>query len=217
VPDLLLRDGDQVALTTLLASRPVPGTPLPPRAVLDLLLRLVHGDAAGAMWCSPDGSVLDRVDQPRGRSTGVRRLADLADPREIGRGCRTLTVLLRNPSRHPVVMWIHRDRPFDERDAALLRMLRPALQRLVAERPLVRNERLSDLTAQELRVLKLVGAGFTNAEIAGHLSVATATVRKHLEHAYRKLGVSGRLGALAVLQGRDHPDLDLRAEVDRFA
>ena len=214
MPDLLLRESDQVALTSLLATRPVPGTPLPPRAVLDLLLRLVHGDAAGALWCSPDGFVLGRVDHPGGRSANVLCLADLAEP---GRGCQTLTVLLRNPSRHPVVIWLQRDRPFDERDVALLRMLRPALQRLVAERPLVRSERLSDLTAQELRALKLVGAGFTNAEIAAHLSVATATVRKHLEHAYRKLGVSGRLGALAVLQGRDQPDLDLKAAVDRFA
>jgi DNA-binding CsgD family transcriptional regulator len=216
VPDLLLHDNDQVALACLLATRPVPGTPLPPRDVLDLLLRLVHGDAAGALWCSPDGDVLDRVDQPRGGSAGVRCLADLPEA-PPGRGCRTMTVLLRNPSRHPVVMWFHRNRPFDERDAAMLRMLRPALQRLVAERPLVHAERLSDLTSQELRVLKLVGAGCTNAEIAAHLSVATATVRKHLEHAYRKLGVSGRLGALAVLQGRDLPELDLKAQVDRFA
>ena len=66
-------------------------------------------------------------------------------------------------------------------------------------------------------MLKLVGAGFTNAEIAAHLGVATATVRKHLEHAYRKLGVSGRHGALAVLQGRDESDLDLREAVERFA
>ena len=217
MPDLLLHDRDQVALASLLATRPVPGTPLPPRAVLDLLLRLVRGDTAGALWCSPDGSVLDRVDHPGGRSAGVRCLADLADAPEAGRGRRTLTVLLGNQSQHPVVVWLRRDRPFDERDAALLRMLRPALQRFVAERPLVRSEHLSDLTAQELRVLKLVGAGFTNAEIAAHLGVATATVRKHLEHAYRKLGVSGRHGALAVLQGRDQPDLDLRAAVERFA
>ena len=34
----------------------------------------------------------------------------------------------------------------------------------------------------------LVAAGFSNGEIAQRMDVATCTVRKHLEHAYRKLG-----------------------------
>ena len=40
-------------------------------------------------------------------------------------------------------------------------------------------------------------------EIAERMGVATCTVRKHLEHAYRKLGVTNRLAAACVLQGRD--------------
>jgi Bacterial regulatory proteins, luxR family len=48
-------------------------------------------------------------------------------------------------------------------------------------------------------------------------SVAPSTVRKHLEHIFRKLGVTSRLAAVAALQGRDDPGLDLRERIDRFA
>jgi ATP/maltotriose-dependent transcriptional regulator MalT len=66
-------------------------------------------------------------------------------------------------------------------------------------------------------VLTNVAAGFSNREIAERLSVAPSTVRKHLEHAYRKLGVSSRQAAIAALQGRDEPGLDLRERLERFA
>ena len=48
----------------------------------------------------------------------------------------------------------------------------------------------------------LVAAGFANVEIAQRMGVATCTVRKHLEHAYRKLGVTNRLAAAIALHGR---------------
>jgi hypothetical protein len=41
-------------------------------------------------------------------------------------------------------------------------------------------------------------------------------VRKHLENIYRKLGVTSRVAAVARLQGRDHPDLDLRERLERL-
>jgi ATP/maltotriose-dependent transcriptional regulator MalT len=56
------------------------------------------------------------------------------------------------------------------------------------------------LTARELEVLRLVARGFT-AVACGHvLRISPATVRKHLEHAYDKLGVHDRL--LAVERAR---------------
>lgn len=216
VPDLLLHDGDQVALASLLGSRPVPGSPLPDRAVIQQLARLLRCDGVGVLWCTLDGLVLERIDHPRGSLAHVGCLSELGDLAGPRRPPRVWTVEFRNGRENTVVLCMHRQRPFEDRDRALLRMLHPALHRLVAERPLKRGS-VPELTAQELRVLKLIGAGLSNAQIGEQLSVATATVRKHLEHAYRKLGVTGRLGALAALQGRDDPNLDLLAEVERFA
>ena len=49
------------------------------------------------------------------------------------------------------------------------------------------------LSHRELEVIKMVAAGLSNKEIAGQLSVCDGTVKVHLHHVYRKLGVRGRL------------------------
>jgi DNA-binding CsgD family transcriptional regulator len=51
------------------------------------------------------------------------------------------------------------------------------------------------LSAREAQVLELAIKGLANKEIAGLLGISTGTVRTHLERAYRKLGVSGRVEA----------------------
>ena len=53
------------------------------------------------------------------------------------------------------------------------------------------------LTTRELAVLRLVGQGLTNQQIAGELVISTATVRTHLEDVFEKLGVHTRTAALA--------------------
>ncbi len=55
----------------------------------------------------------------------------------------------------------------------------------------------SALTEREQQVLELVAAGRTDAAIGHLLGCSTRTVGKHLEHAYRKLGVSSRAAAVA--------------------
>lgn len=77
-------------------------------------------------------------------------------------------------------------------------------RRLVIEAPtdgalLVTEEEAppASLTAREIEVLSCVAAGRTTGEIARLLWVTPATVSKHLEHIYRKLGVSSRTAALA--------------------
>ena len=75
----------------------------------------------------------------------------------------------------------------------------------------------ASLTVQERRVLVRVAAGHSNAQIAEFLGVEASTVRKHLEHAYRKLGVGSRTAAVARMQGRDEVDLDLAGRLERFA
>lgn len=45
------------------------------------------------------------------------------------------------------------------------------------------------LTTRELEVLKLVGAGHSNTQVAARLGISSGTVRKHRENLMRKLGV----------------------------
>jgi LuxR family maltose regulon positive regulatory protein len=54
------------------------------------------------------------------------------------------------------------------------------------------------LSQQELRVLRLLGAGFTNPEIAQELVVSLNTVKSHIKSIYRKLNVRGRSEARQV-------------------
>jgi DNA-binding NarL/FixJ family response regulator len=89
-------------------------------------------------------------------------------------------------------------RRFSERDEAMFHLVTPVLARLLRGGS---GARLPDsLTVQERRVLGLVAEGRSNSEIAAALHVCSSTVRKHLEHAYRKLGVHSRLAAVMVLE-----------------
>ena len=58
------------------------------------------------------------------------------------------------------------------------------------------------LTPREVEVLRCLAAGKSTAEIARELWVTPATVSKHLERLYRKLGVSSRTAALAAIGAR---------------
>jgi DNA-binding CsgD family transcriptional regulator len=53
------------------------------------------------------------------------------------------------------------------------------------------------LTRREAEVLQLVAMGKDNGELAGELGISVATVRKHLERIYAKLGVKSRVAAAA--------------------
>ena len=52
------------------------------------------------------------------------------------------------------------------------------------------------LTKRERRILDLLRAGKTNAEIAAEVFISEKTVRNHLSSVYRKLGVSNRAQAI---------------------
>ena len=64
-----------------------------------------------------------------------------------------------------------------------------------------RDTRIDNLTARERQILEQVASGKENDEIALKLGLASATVAKHLEHVYRKLGVSNRTAAARLLEG----------------
>ena len=61
---------------------------------------------------------------------------------------------------------------------------------------------LDVLTPREREVLALVGAGLTNAEIAGALTLGEGTVKTHIGHLFAKLGLRDR--SAAVVLAFDH-------------
>jgi LuxR family maltose regulon positive regulatory protein len=51
---------------------------------------------------------------------------------------------------------------------------------------------IEPLSEQEQRVLRLLGEGLTNPEIAEELVISLNTVKTHIKSIYRKLNLSGR-------------------------
>jgi ATP/maltotriose-dependent transcriptional regulator MalT len=59
---------------------------------------------------------------------------------------------------------------------------------------------IDGLAPRERQVLALVARGLSNAQVADRIGVASATVKKHLENIYEKLGVSSRTAAALAYQ-----------------
>jgi DNA-binding CsgD family transcriptional regulator len=64
---------------------------------------------------------------------------------------------------------------------------------------------LPELTAQELRVARLVASGLSNREAAAALYVSPKTVEYHLAHAFAKLGVRSRHQLTTRIRERENP------------
>ena len=85
-------------------------------------------------------------------------------------------------------------------------LLAPTVTRRLLDRfsdrlPPVNDERhaaLRELTDRELEVLKLVGRGLSNREIAEQLVLAEPTVKTHVSHLFDKLGLRDRAGAVVL-------------------
>lgn len=60
------------------------------------------------------------------------------------------------------------------------------------KRGLLMDKRLGLLSPEEQRIVRLVCAGLSNAEIAARLDKRVGTVKNQLSSAYRKLGVKSR-------------------------
>lgn len=219
MPDVQLSAADQAVLRYLMGAKPGPGRVLPGTDVLERLVRLVPCDAIGMSLSDPEGC-LDEVELPPGH------LADLGSsgchpPMRLGlthwsrvpghaEGLRAVglsdavSVGVRHGRDRVARLWLDRwSGRFTERDLTLLTMITPTVHRLVGEPgSLILPDELTD---QERRTLALVAAGLSNPDIAARMGVATCTVRKHLEHAYRKLGVTNRLAAVTALRGAAQP------------
>jgi DNA-binding CsgD family transcriptional regulator len=61
----------------------------------------------------------------------------------------------------------------------------------------VERRLLTSLTTREQQVLAHAVTGQTSASIGRELGISEHTVRKHLEHVYRKFGVANRAAAVA--------------------
>lgn len=66
----------------------------------------------------------------------------------------------------------------------------------VGQLPATEGAPLSTLTDREREILACAAMGRTNKEIADQLCVSLDTVKTHLHHIYRKLGVDGRVEAV---------------------
>jgi DNA-binding CsgD family transcriptional regulator len=102
---------------------------------------------------------------------------------------------------------------FTEADRTLLSVLKAplgnALRRARARRTAraalttAGSDGLADLTDREIQVLRLAAAGRTNQAIARAIDVSPRTIAKHLEHSYRKLGVTSRAAAVYAVAGQE--------------
>ncbi|MFE6688842.1 LuxR C-terminal-related transcriptional regulator [Streptomyces sp. NPDC057743] len=89
-----------------------------------------------------------------------------------------------------------RDRDFSDADVAAAGLLRTRLTRALGRLAPPPPEPARDLvTRRESAVLGLLADGLTNQQIAHRLAISPRTVDKHLEHAYAKLRVGGRVAA----------------------
>ncbi|HEX9375839.1 MAG TPA: LuxR C-terminal-related transcriptional regulator [Actinomycetota bacterium] len=70
-------------------------------------------------------------------------------------------------------------------------------------------KRLGELSKREVEVLRLLGEGLTNAEIAARLYISTKTVATHVGNIFAKLGIRNRTEAAAL--SRQHLQEDITA------
>ena len=69
-------------------------------------------------------------------------------------------------------------------------------------------QRLDLLTTRQLEILECLAAGSSNTQIAAALDLSPGTVRKHLEHILRRLGVTTRTAAAVAFVAGSRPSTE---------
>lgn len=215
LPELMDLVGADSALWTELDVTPGPGptaVPVPGRVVCypeplltektALALERHAGDFPLTRHTRPggDGRPIRRSDLQSMRSfRGSGMYADVA--RKIGVD-QMLATALKPGSLHVCVSLNRVGCDFAPAAVDVLTRLRPLLTRRVAR--LAAGQAMpacgtapAHLTARQEQVLRLVADGLTDAAIGHRLGCSPRTVDKHLEHIYRRLGVSCRTSAIA--------------------
>jgi DNA-binding CsgD family transcriptional regulator len=145
-----------------------------------------------------DGRPIRRSDLQSARSfrnSGMH--ADVA--RKIGAD-EMLAMALKPGGLHVCVSLNRAGADFTPADVDIVTRLLPLLTRRVARLATPARAAalvLPQLTERQQQVLRLAAEGLTDAAIGHRLDCSPRTVDKHLEHIYRKLGVSCRTAAIA--------------------
>ncbi len=105
---------------------------------------------------------------------------------------RTLDLLPTVRSAEPSFV----DRLLDIK-AAVVSGLVPDLAATKAARTQQEEPLPEPLSGREIEILQLLAKGFSNAQIAARLVIALATVKRHIQNIYGKLGVNSRTQAVA--------------------
>ena len=93
-----------------------------------------------------------------------------------------------------LLLWRHSGRDFTERERFDLQLLLPHVE--AAYRRGKRQRLASQLTPRQRQLLRWVGEGYTNQQVARRMGLAEGTVRTHLNNIYARLGVSSRTEAV---------------------
>lgn len=167
-------------------------------------LRLLHANRAGEAMLragDPLGQRHGRLTAPNGLAAALRVALD-AQPDGIGR--RGLGIPARRADGEELVLHLL---PLAETGtlpgARAAIFVAPAVAPRPA--PLAAIAALFDLTPTEARVLELLGAGRTNAEVAVALGIAVSTVRTHLLRLFEKTGTHRQAELVALVNSFSLP------------
>jgi DNA-binding CsgD family transcriptional regulator len=171
------------------------------RSQLEMLQRGVDSLGAGVILCGPQGGIQFINTQARrylAEFFGATRQTNRRLPADLLLWVRQQDSQLSTsgdapPARSPLVY--ERDRK-----RLVMRLLsQPGANLILMEEEHVLQEAQASaklrLTARETEVLNWIACGKTNFEIGIILGMHTATVKKHLEHIFKKLGVENRTAA----------------------
>lgn len=153
-----------------------------PREHLTILLLLALSCAAGSDQEQALHSLHQALSQARYQNL-IRPFLSEGEP--LAHLLRQLLPTLREPALHSYALSILQRFQFPDGETEPSRV---SGEGIIAE----------PLSRQEQRVLRLLVAGHSNQEIAAALVVSINTVKDHVKHLYRKLGVNTRVQASLV-------------------
>ncbi len=154
-----------------------------------------HG-CAGPAKTGDYSSVLHHAETSRSRAYANSAMGTLLDEEGFKDEVLVPMTPLGGTDRR-ILLWRTKDEPdFSARELTMLALIRPHLAELNRRRDReLRGE--PHLTTRQWEVLRQVATGASNTQIARTLGLSDATVRKHLENVFLRLGARSRTEALA--------------------